>query len=69
MDIFNAPRNSFIQIGKVYFWTATINNWNHLLSTDSLKDTIVNLLTYLSEKKKIKVYGFVIMPNHTHLIW
>jgi putative transposase len=58
-----------MQIGNIYFWTATINNWNHLLFPDALKDTIISYLRYLSEAQKIKVYGFVIMPNHIHLIW
>jgi putative transposase len=30
---------------------------------------VVNSLIYLVKKDKIKVYGFVIMPNHIHLIW
>ena len=58
-----------MEIGNIYFRTATINNWNHLLSPDALKDTIIHSLRYLYEKKKIKMYGFVIMPNHIHLIW
>ncbi len=69
MDSLTTPRNSYMEIGHIYFWTATINNWNHLLTPDALKETILNSLRYLSEKKKIRVYGFVIMPNHIHLIW
>jgi putative transposase len=29
----------------------------------------LNSLIHLVKKEKIKVYGFVIMPNHIHLIW
>lgn len=54
---------------EVYFWTATISKWQHLLKEDQFKITIVECLSYLSVQNKIKVYGFVIMPNHVHIIW
>ena len=69
MEYFKEKRKSFIEIGNVYFWTATINNWIKLLEPDAAKQIIIDSLLYLSEKKKIEVYAFVIMPNHIHLIW
>lgn len=36
-DSINGKRKSYIQIGEVYFWTATINNWKHLLKEDKFK--------------------------------
>ena len=68
-DDFNKQRNSYIRIGGIYFWTATINNWYKLLQETVVKQIIIDSLTYLTAKKKITVYGFVIMPNHVHLIW
>ncbi len=62
-------RNSSVEIGKPYFWTATINNWYKLLDYKKLKEVIVSSLQYLSDKKKLEVYAFVIMPNHVHFIW
>lgn len=56
-------------MNEVYFWTATINNWHHLLKEDMYKMVIVDSMSYLSNFNKIKVYGFVIMPNHFHVIW
>jgi putative transposase len=67
--IFKQKRNSFIEIGKIYFWTATINNWQKLLLKDDYKNIIMESLQYLSEAGKIDVFAFVIMPNHIHLIW
>lgn len=63
------PRKSFIDIRKIYFWTATINNWNNLLAQDVMKEIIISSLQYLSVQKKIEVYAFVIMPNHLHFVW
>ncbi len=34
-----------------------------------MKDIIVHSLQFLVNDKRITVYGFIIMPNHIHLIW
>jgi putative transposase len=62
-------RKSAMEIGEIYFYTSTIVDWKKLLKPDNLKEIIVESLKYLVENKLIEVYGFVIMPNHIHLIW
>jgi REP element-mobilizing transposase RayT len=62
-------RKSHMDIGKLYFWTATINNWYKLLEEDELKEIVISSLQYLVRNNKIEVYAFVVMPNHLHLIW
>ncbi|HYH13809.1 MAG TPA: transposase [Flavisolibacter sp.] len=62
-------RKSYIEMGELCFWTATIHQWHRLLSPDHYKDVIIDTLAYLSEKKLAEVFAFVIMPNHLHLIW
>ena len=51
------------------FFTATILDRKPLLKEDKYKDIIVNSLKFLVETKRVKVFPFVIMPNHFHLIW
>lgn len=68
-DIFAYKRKSYMEIGEVFFWTATINNWNHLLKEDRFKAVIIDSLRTLSERGLIDVFAFIIMPNHIHLIW
>ncbi len=68
-NVVDDKRKSFIQQGEIYFWTATINKWQHLLKEDEYKDVIVNSLMFLSNANKLDVFAFVIMPNHIHLIW
>lgn len=58
-----------MDIGEIFFFTATINKWQKLLQPDKYKDIIIDSLDYLSNAGKIDVFGFVIMPNHIHLIW
>ena len=62
-------RKSFTDHGKIYFWTATIHKWYNLLLDDTVKQIIIDLLKTISDKYLITIYGFVIMPNHIHLIW
>jgi putative transposase len=51
------------------FFTATILQWKPLLKNDSFKDIVIESLRFLKNEKSIVVYGFVITPNHIHLIW
>jgi putative transposase len=51
------------------FFTATILEWKYLLKEDAYKDIIINSLLFLKKEGSVVIYGFVIMPNHIHLIW
>ncbi len=51
------------------FFTATILQWKHLLADDKMKEIIISSLHFLVTEKRIKVYSFIIMPNHIHIIW
>ena len=62
-------RKSHMGLNEIYFWTATINQWQKLLWEDSYKDVVISSLQHLSSTSKIEVFGFVIMPNHSHFIW
>jgi len=62
-------RISYTELGKIYFWTATIHKWYHLLEKDENKRILLDSLKFLSDKGLVTVYAFVIMPNHIHLIW
>lgn len=69
MDLFSLSRNSKMEIGEVYYWTSTIYKWKHLLKFDKYKQVIVDSLLNLHQRKKVRVYRFVVMPNHLHLLW
>jgi REP element-mobilizing transposase RayT len=63
------PRKSQMLLNEVYFWTNTVKDWNHLFLSERYKMIVINTLLELAKKRLIKVYGFVIMPNHLHIIW
>lgn len=63
------PRKSYMALGEIYFWTATINQWHHLMSGNNFKEVVIGSLRHLSRTGSIEVFAFVVMPNHIHLIW
>ena len=62
-------RKSHVDLHEVYFWTDTIKDWRVLLANDAHKKIIVDCWRELVARGKIIIYGFVIMPNHLHIIW
>lgn len=63
------PGNLQYRYIDLFFTTATIKGWKHLLRPDKYKKIITDSLAFLVKEKCVKVYAFVIMPNHFHLIW
>ena len=53
----------------IRFFTATIVEWRPLLEPDKYKSIIISSLKFMVEQNRIWLYGFVIMPNHIHLLW
>jgi putative transposase len=51
-----------------FFVTTTSYQWNHVLANDGCKRIICHSIDFLNEKYKTYILGYVIMPNHIHLI-
>ncbi|MGN7784735.1 transposase [Niabella sp. 22666] len=51
------------------FFTATNLEWKPLLGSDKYKKLVLDSLRFLVVNKRIKLFAFVIMSNHIHLIW
>jgi putative transposase len=51
------------------FLTATILKWQPLLLDDHFKKIILSSFEWLVTENKCTIHGFVIMPNHIHLLW
>lgn len=54
---------------RIYFYTASIVGWKPILKSEPSKEIILNSLAYLVKDGSVKLLGYVIMPNHIHLIW
>jgi REP element-mobilizing transposase RayT len=68
-NLYKGHRNSYTELNEVYFWTITIKEWIHLLKADEYKTIIIRSLQWLIEQELVRIYGYVIMPNHIHLLW
>jgi putative transposase len=53
----------------IQFFTTTNLWWKKLLKPDKYKQVVIDSLAFLVKNNRIKVYGFVVMPNHIHLLW
>ena len=58
-----------MELNTIYFYTVAILDWIPLLESDKFKQIVLDSLIHLVKKQKLIVYGFVIMPNHIHIIW
>ena len=51
-----------------HFLTCTTLNWIPVFSKPELTQIILNSLSFLQQKQRLSLYGYVIMENHLHLI-
>ena len=56
-----------LQPDSIYFITFTCHQWGNLFSITNTYDAVYKWLDYLYEIK-IRVIGYVIMPNHVHVL-
>ena len=54
--------------GFIYFVTAKICGGKYIFLRPQYASIILNSLKWLRENKKIRLYAFVIMPNHIHFL-
>lgn len=66
---YKGHRFSYTELNEIYFWTATIKDWINLLAPTENKHVIIDSLAWLCKKELARIYGYVIMPNHIHLLW
>lgn len=57
-----------MDVGDIYFFTATIHQWKPLLQKEGYCNISLNSFQFLSHKRLLDIFAFVIMPNHIHTI-
>jgi REP element-mobilizing transposase RayT len=58
-----------VTIYNVEFFTGTILKWQKLFSNEECKQIVLDSLQWLVNAKRCRIFGFVIMPNHVHILW
>ena len=51
-----------------HFLTCTINNWIPIFTRPSTVQVIIDALAYRQSQRSLKIYAYVILENHIHLI-
>lgn len=63
-----ATKNKLFQSNEIYFLTFTILDWQPVFTSDKYANLIYKWFDYMKDNYGNKVYGYVIMPNHVHLL-
>jgi REP element-mobilizing transposase RayT len=53
---------------RPHFCTFTIKNWYYILDRYKRWEILLESLRYCQEKKDLKIFAFVLMVNHIHII-
>ncbi len=61
-------RYKIINEGQLYFITSTIIQWIPVFTDEKYFDIIIESLKFCRKEKGLKIYAFVILDNHFHLI-
>ncbi len=51
-----------------YFITPTIVEWVDIFTRKAYRDIVIDSINFAINNRELKVYGYVIMSNHMHLI-
>lgn len=63
-----AVREKTFLSNEIYFVTFTILSWKKIFTEDKYTDLVYKWFDYMKDKYGNKIYAYVIMPNHIHLI-
>ena len=61
-------RYKIVEPDGLYFLTCTIVDWIPVFQSHPYFDIITNSLTFCRANKGMRLYAYVIMENHLHLI-
>ncbi|MBE7547462.1 hypothetical protein KsCSTR_09930 [Candidatus Kuenenia stuttgartiensis] len=61
-------RYKIVKNSNLYFITSTIVGWLPVFTEKIFCDIIVNSLTYCRQKKGLRLFAYVVMDTHIHLL-
>ncbi|MBI4644176.1 MAG: transposase [Deltaproteobacteria bacterium] len=61
-------RYKAVEDGQPIFITSTIVEWIPVFIRKPYIDILINALTFCRQNKKLKIFSYVIMDNHIHLL-
>jgi|WetSurMetagenome_2_1015567.scaffolds.fasta_scaffold500774_1 putative transposase len=61
-------RYKIAEHGQIYFTTSTFVKWAPVLISKKYFDVLIEAFRFSQENKNLKIYSYVILDNHFHLI-
>ncbi len=61
-------RYKIINEGQLYFITSTIIQWIPVFISEKYFDIIIDSLKFCRKEKGLKIYAYVLIDNHIHLM-
>ena len=61
-------RYAFYDQNRPYFLTCSLVNWMPLFACPSVVEIVFDSLKYLQKERLLRIFAYVIMENHLHLI-
>ena len=53
---------------QLYFTTSTVIDWVDIFTRASYRHIVVDSLEYCQQQKGLKIYAWVLMSNHLHMV-
>ncbi len=63
-----SPRINQNEKSETYFLTFTVRKWVNIFKNDEGNQLIINTLKFYQNKLDLRIFAYVIMLNHIHLI-
>ena len=63
-----SSKYKFVNRDGVYFVTATIVEWVTIFTRNENRDILLDSFRFCQQNQGLKIYGWVLMTNHFHLI-
>lgn len=63
-----STKKAHIDKNKIYYCTVTCFKWLNLFEITQLYENIYSWFDYMKERYNNQIIGYIIMPNHLHLI-
>jgi len=55
-------------LSELYFVTTTVVDWVDIFTRPKYKHIVIDSLAYCQQNKGLKIYAWVLMNNHLHMI-
>ena len=54
---------------SMFFTTSTVKDWYPLFNHEEFRNIVIGSMIFLIDQNRINLHGYVVMPNHLHLIF